>query len=332
MLDNSQPWHALSVDDVLARQKTTPAGLSDEEAAKRLAEVGPNKLTPAKQRGPLIRFLVQFHNLLIYVLIGAAFVTALLGHWVDTGVIFGVVFINAIIGFIQEGKAEEALAAIRNLLSPQAMVVRDNLPRTISGEEIVPGDIVLLQSGDRVPADVRLIHQKNLRIDEAMLTGESVPVNKSIEKADESSVLADRACMAYSGTFVTFGQGKGVVIATGDTTEIGRISEMLGQVETLTTPLLKQMAVFARWLTVAILVLATATFLFGVLFRDYSNTEMFLAAVGIAVAAIPEGLPAIMTITLAIGVQRMARGNAIIRRLPAVETLGSVTVICSDKT
>jgi magnesium-transporting ATPase (P-type) len=325
-------WHTLSAEEALAKQQSATSGLSDEEAAKRLAEFGPNRLTPAKQRGPLIRFLVQFHNVLIYVLIGAAFVTAMLGYYVDTGVILGVVFINAFIGFIQEGKAEEALAAIRNLLSPQAMVIRNGNSRTVSGEDLVPGDIVQLQSGDRVPADVRLIHQKNLRIDEAMLTGESVPVNKSIEKVDESSSIGDRVCMAYSGTFVTFGQAKGVVTATGDTTEIGRISEMLGEVETLTTPLLKQMAVFARWLTAGILLLSSLTFFFGLYFRDYTATEMFLAAVGIAVAAIPEGLPAIMTITLAIGVQRMARGNAIIRRLPAVETLGSVTVICSDKT
>jgi magnesium-transporting ATPase (P-type) len=332
MNERFSSWHVLSAEEVLAKQQSATSGLSVEEATRRLAEFGPNRLTPPKKRGPLIRFLVQFHNLLIYVLIGAAFVTALLGHWVDSGVIFGVVFINAIIGFIQEGKAEEALDAIRNLLSPQATVVRDGRPQTVSGDELAPGDVVLLQSGDRVPADLRLIHQKNLHVDEAILTGESVAAEKSVTAVDKSTILSDRQCMAYSGTFVTFGQGKGVVIATADQTEIGRISEMLGHVDTLTTPLLKQMAVFARWLTVAILMLATATFLFGVLFRDYSNTEMFLAAVGIAVAAIPEGLPAIMTITLAIGVQRMARGNAIIRRLPAVETLGSITTICSDKT
>lgn len=325
-------WHALSADEVLSKLQVTSAGLSEEEAAKRLAEYGSNRLTPPKKRGPLIRFLVQFHNVLIYVLIGAASVTALLGHWVDTGVILGVVLINAIIGFIQEGKAERALDAIRNLLSLQAMVVRDGRPHTINADDLVPGDIVLLQSGDRVPADLRLLRQKNLRIDEAILTGESVPVDKSVAAVTTDVALADRSCMIWSGTFVTYGQGTGVVVATADNTEIGRISGMLGEVQTLITPLLRQIAVFARWLTVSILLLSTATFLFGFYLRDYSAAEMFMAAVGIAVAAIPEGLPAILTITLAIGVQRMARGNAIIRRLPVVETLGSVTVICSDKT
>lgn len=332
MLENSQPWHALSVEDVLSWQQTTLSGLSEGEVARRLAAFGPNRLTPPKRRGPVTRFLLQFHNVLIYVLLAAAFVTAMLAHWVDTSVIIGVVLINAIIGFIQEGKAESALDAIRNLLSPQGMVLRDGRARIVPGVDLVPGDVVLLQSGDRVPADLRLLQQKSLRIDEAILTGESVPVDKSTEAQDASTVLADRRCMAWSGTFVTYGHGTGVVIATGDTTEIGRISGMLREVQTLSTPLLKQMDSFARWLTISILVLSAATFFFGFYFRDYSATEIFMAVVGLAVAAIPEGLPAIMTITLAIGVQRMARGNAIIRRLPAVETLGSVGVVCSDKT
>ncbi|MBI4005266.1 MAG: cation-transporting P-type ATPase [Gammaproteobacteria bacterium] len=331
-MTSTTPLHALSTEEVLAKQRTTLSGLSDDEAAIRLSEAGLNRLTPPPKRSPIARFLEQFHNTLIYVLLVAALVTALLAHWVDTSVIIGVVFINAIIGFIQEGKAEHALDAIRNLLSPQATVVRNGNPRTVASEELVPGDIVLLQSGDRVPADLRLLRQKNLHINEAMLTGESLPVEKSVQPLAESIVLADRHCIAYSGTFVTFGQGTGMVIATGDGTEIGHISEMMYRVQTLTTPLLRQMAMFAHWLTVSILVLAVATFLFGFFLRDYSVTQLFMAAVGLSVAAIPEGLPAIMTITLAIGVQRMARGNAIIRRLPAVETLGSVTVICSDKT
>jgi len=326
------PWHALSVDEVIRRQQTAPSGLSEEAAARRLAETGPNRLTPPRKRGPVARFVAQFHNVLIYVLLAAAFVTALLAQWVDTGVILGVVVINAFIGFIQEGKAERALDALRDLLSPQATVVRDGRPRAVPGTELVPGDVVLLQSGDRVPADLRLFHQKNLRLDESMLTGESVPVEKSVHPLDEPAALGDRACMAYTGTHVASGQGRGIVIATADDTEIGRISDMMARVQPLTTPLLRQMAAFARWLTVAILILAGATFLFGILVRGYTGADMFMAAVGLAVAAIPEGLPAILTITLAIGVQRMARGNAIIRRLPAVETLGSVTTICSDKT
>ncbi len=279
-----------------------------------------------------MRFLAQFHNLLIYVLIAAGIVTSLLNHWIDSGVIFGVVIINALIGFIQEGKAERALDAIRNMLSHKAMVKRDGRFISLLAEELVPGDIVLLQSGDKVPADIRLYDTHDLRIDEAMLTGESVPVDKDTDPVDEISSIGDRSCMAYSGTLVSYGQGHGVVVATGDRTEIGHISGLLREVQVLVTPLLRQMATFAGWLTVAILTIAALTFIFGIMVHSYTATEMFLAAVGLAVAAIPEGLPAIMTITLAIGVQKMAQSHAIIRRLPAVETLGSVTVICSDKT
>jgi len=262
----------------------------------------------------------------------AALVTALLQHWVDTGVIIGVVIINALIGFIQKGKAERALDAIRNMLSHEDSVMRDRHQVPLPAEQLVPGDVVHLCSGDRVPADLRLIHLHNLGIDEASLTGESVPVNKNVSPVSENTALGDRGCMAYSGTLVTSGQAEGVVVATGAKTEIGRISAMLRQVTTITTPLLRQIDQFGRWLTLGILVLAVSTFLYGVVVRDCSLGEMFLVAVGLSVAAIPEGLPAIITITLAIGVQRMARRNAIIRRLPAVETLGSVTVICTDKT
>ena len=327
-----ETWHALSVEDALARQQTSTAGLSAAEAARRLSVNGPNRLPPPPRRGPLIRFLSQFHNVLIYVLLAATLITLFMAHWLDAGVILGVVVINAIIGFIQEGKAEQALDAIRDLLSLQATVVRDGRPGTIPADELVPGDIVLLQSGDRVPADLRLLRRKNLRIDESMLTGESVPVEKSVEPVPASTILAERTCLAYSGTFVTFGQATGVVIATADKTEIGKISEMLGHVQTLATPLLRQMAQFANWLALSVLVLAAVMFIFGIFIRAHSATDMFMAATGIAIAAIPEELPALMTIMLAIGVQRMARRNAIIRRLPAVETLGSVTVICTDKT
>jgi magnesium-transporting ATPase (P-type) len=330
---NQHPgWHSETQKMVFERLAATDEGISSAEAAARLRQHGPNCLHQMKKKGPLARLLVQFHNLLIYVLIGAGVVTALLGHWVDSGVIFGVVIINAIIGFIQEGKAEKALDAIRNMLSLQAMVKRDGKFITRPAEELVPGDIVFLQSGDKVPADLRLFKLRELRIEEAMLTGESVPVEKSTDSVSEHATIGDRKCLAYSGTLVTYGQGQGIVIATGDHTEIGRISSLLRHVQMLTTPLLRQMATFARWLTIAIGIMATLTFIYGVLLQGYAVSDMFLAAVGLAVAGIPEGLPAIMTITLAIGVQRMARKNAIIRRLPAVETLGSVTVICSDKT
>ncbi len=279
-----------------------------------------------------MRFLYQFHNILIYVLIVAGLITAALGHWVDASVIIGVVFVNAIIGFVQEGKAEDALKSIRKMLSPRAMVVRDGKQMSIKAELLVPGDIVFLQSGDKVPADLRLIKVKGLQIQEAALTGESIAIEKIVEPAPEQSVIGDRKCMAYSSTLVTHGQGSGVVVKTGADTEIGRISTLVSEVETVTTPLLLRMAQFARWLTIAILALAVITFVFGFFVRSYTATEMFLAAVSLAVASIPEGLPAIMTITLAIGVQRMAKRNAIIRKLPAVETLGAVSVICSDKT
>ncbi len=327
-----QPWHQLPADEALAAQKTTPDGLTAEEAARRLADHGPNRLTPPSRRGPLLRFLLQFHNVLIYVLLAAAVVTALLAHWVDTAVIVGVVVINALIGFIQEGKAEQAMEAIRRMLSPEATVLRDGKRVVVEAESLVPGDIVLLQSGDKVPADLRLLKVKNLRIEEAALTGESTAVEKNVAAVEKHAVLGDRTCMAYSSTLVVYGQGSGVVVATADDTEIGRISAMLQEVQTLTTPLLRQMETFGRWLTVAIMALAALTFLFGWLVHNFGLGDMFLAAVSMAVAAIPEGLPAVMTITLALGVQRMAKRSAIVRRLPAVESLGSVTTICSDKT
>jgi magnesium-transporting ATPase (P-type) len=328
----SELWHTLRGDEVMRRLEVTHEGLDAQAAAARLAEYGPNRLPEAKRTGPWIRFLVQFHNILIYVLLAAGAVTALLQHWLDAGVILGVVLINALIGFIQEGKAEDALEAIRKMLSPRAMVLRGGHRITVDAIELVPGDVVPLQAGDKVPADLRLFKARGLQIEEAALTGESMPVEKHVETLPPNTVIGDRRCMAYSGTLVTTGQGLGVVVETGAGTELGRISALVSEVQQLTTPLLRQMAQFGRWLTLAILLLAGLSFGFGVLVRDYLPSEMFLAAVGLAVAAIPEGLPAIMTITLAIGVQRMAARNAIIRRLPAVETLGTVAVICSDKT
>jgi magnesium-transporting ATPase (P-type) len=263
---------------------------------------------------------------------GSAVITALLGHAVDTAVILGVVVVNALIGFVQEGKAERALEAIRGMISPRASVLRAGRRLTIDAAEVVPGDILLLEAGDRVSADVRLIKARNLRVDEAMLTGESVPVGKAMDPVAPEAALGDRRSMAFSGTLVTAGQGTGIVVATGASSEIGRISTLLRRVEELETPLIRQMNTLARQLTFTILALAAVTLAFAVLVRGYAVADVFMAMVGMAVAAIPEGLPAVMTITLAIGVQRMAARNAIIRRLPAVETLGSVSVICSDKT
>lgn len=325
-------WHAEPTEKVLAELDTTPNGLASAEAAARLARFGRNTLPAARRRGPLIRFLRQFNNLLILVLLGATSLTAAMGHWVDTGVILLVVFANATLGFIQEGRAERALEAIQHMLSPKASVIREGQRVVLSAEELVPGDIVVLEAGDRVSGDLRLLRARNLQIQEAALTGESIAVEKSAEPVGATAEIGDRTSMAFSGTLVSTGYGFGVVTGTGVATELGKVTTMLTEVRTLTTPLLRQIAVFARLLTIAILSLAAAVFTFGILVRGYAMDEMFIAVVGLSVAAIPEGLPAILTITLAIGVQRMAARNAIIRQLPAVETLGSVSIICSDKT
>lgn len=325
-------WHAQDVEIVLQRVRSTAQGLTQQEAEQRLATFGPNRLPPPPRRSAFLRLALQFHNTLIYILLIAGALTAALQHWVDSGVIFGVVVINALIGFLQEGKAERAMDAIRAMLSPSAMVLRDGHLRNLPAEQLVPGDLVQLQSGDRVPTDLRLLRCRELRIDEAALSGESVPVDKQIGSVSLQAALGDRRSLAFSGTLVTSGQGLGVVVATAGQTELGRISKLLAQVPTLTTPLLQQLTVFGHWLTLGILLLAGLSFAFGVLIHDSALDEMFLAAVAVAVAAIPEGLPAIITITLAIGVQRMAGRNVVIRRLPAVETLGSVSVIASDKT
>ncbi len=325
-------WHSATIEATLNTLKTDTHGLSQNEATVRLETYGPNRLPePAKPR-VLIRFLLQFHNILIYVLLGSATITAVLGHLIDTLVILAVVIANAAIGFVQEGKAEKAMDAIRQMLALKATVLRDGARLTIEGENLVPGDIVQLEAGDKVPADLRLFRANGLQIQEAILTGESVPVEKNTDPVAEDAPLGDRACMAYSGTLVTSGLGRGIVTATGTGTEIGRISGMLSTVETLTTPLLVQMNVFARWLTILILLVAALLLIFGYFVGHLGFSEMFMAVVGLSVAAIPEGLPAVLTITLAVGVQAMARRNAIVRRLPAIETLGSVSVICTDKT
>jgi magnesium-transporting ATPase (P-type) len=325
-------WHAWTPDEVLAGLDSRVEGLDREEVARRLAQHGRNELPPPSRRSAWLRFLLQFHNLLIYVLMAAGVVTLLMAHYVDSAVIFGVVIVNAIIGFIQEGKAERALEAVSAMLASHAIVLRDGVRHEIDAADLVPGDIVLLSSGDKVPADLRLLKSRNLQIEEAALTGESVPVDKDSAPVAADAVIAERHGMAYSGTVVTYGQATGLVVATGPRTEIGRIGALVAGVQGIATPLTRKLDQFATRITVFIVIGAVLTFLFGYLVHDFPAIEIFLAVVGLAVSAIPEGLPAIVTITLAIGTTRMAARNAIVRRLPAVETLGSVTVICSDKT
>lgn len=325
-------WHAAPVQEVLELLGThAEAGLSEAEARARFERHGANLLTPPKTRPALVRFLLQFNQALVYILLAAAGITALLGEWLDSGVIFGVVLVNALMGFLQESKALHAIEALARSMTTEATLIREGRKRLVNASELVPGDVVSLQAGDRVPADVRLVHVKGLQVDESALTGESVPVAKDAAALAAVAGLGDRVNMAYSSALVTYGAGRGVVVATGDATEIGRISELLKATDALATPLTRKITQFSHLLLYVILALAAFTFVVGAL-RGESWLDMFMAAVALAVGAIPEGLPAALTITLAIGVNRMARRNAIIRKLPAVETLGSTTVICSDKT
>ncbi len=326
------PWHNQSKEETLKELNATVTGLSQTEAQARLSVYGFNRLPEVRKRNALLRFLLQFNNILIYALLGSAIITAALNHILDTVIILFVLVTNAIIGFIQEGKSEKAMDAIRQMLAPQASVLRNGERYSIEGDRLVPGDIVLLTAGDKVPADLRLLSAHGMSIDEAILTGESVPVEKQVQPVAMDASLGDRSCMAFSGTLVTMGQGKGVVVATGGDTEIGRISGLLSEVKTLTTPLLEQMAIFAKWVTFLILLIAILLLIYGYFVIHYNFTEIFMVVIALSVSAIPEGLPAVLTITLAIGVQSMAKRHAIVRRLPAIETLGSVSVICTDKT
>lgn len=325
-------WHAIAAQDALQALGTDEQGLSSKQAASRLLEYGRNELPAARQRSPLMRFALQFHNALIYFLLSAAVLAALLGHVVDASVILLVVLVNAIVGFVQEGRAEQALSALRAMLAPSARVLRDGHRRVVAVQDLVPGDIVLLEAGDRVPADLRLLRARGMLVDEAILTGESVAAEKLESPAAASAALGDRHSMAWSGTLVAAGQGIGVVVATGARTEIGRISSLLGSVETLVTPLLRQINAFGRRFTAFALSAAAALLVFAILIRDYAWLDALMVVVALAVGVVPESLPAVITITLAIGVRRMASRNAIVRRLPAVETLGATSIICSDKT
>ncbi|OEY65455.1 cation-transporting P-type ATPase [Marinobacter sp. X15-166B] len=325
-------WHQLPETEVTDSLGVQPdGGLDAADIQDRREKFGTNELTVRTGKGPLLRFLLQFHQTLVYILLAATGVKLYLQDWAAASVIFGVVLLNSIIGFIQEGKALSALAALSKALKTEATVLRSGELHRIDASDLVPGDIVVLQSGDKVPADMRLLSGLELQIDESALTGESVPVSKQVAVLPEDTSLADRTNMLFSSTLVTYGTGRGVVVATGDATEMGRISTLISSAEVLATPLTRKIAKFSEVLLVAILGLATFTFLVGV-WHGQPWENLFMASVALSVAMIPEGLPAVMTITLAIGVSRMAKRNAIIRHLPAVETLGSTTVICSDKT
>lgn len=324
--------HGLAAHEAVLLLETDPhRGLTGAQAAERFERFGPNTLPPASSTGAMIRALRQFHHPLIYVLLAAGAITAGLGEIVDSAVIFAVVVVNAIVGFIQESRAESALEGLRSMVHTHAKVVRDGREHTVPSEELVPGDLVLLDAGDKVPADLRLLRSAELRVNESALTGEAQTVAKDDDVLPEATPLADRTNMVYSGTLVTTGSGAGIALATGAETELGEIHRLVGAADTLTTPLTQKLTEFSKVLTIGILALAAVTFGVGLL-RRQDAVETFTAAVALAVGAIPEGLPAAVTITLAIGVARMARRRAVVRRLPIVETLGSATVICSDKT
>ncbi|MFZ0256109.1 MAG: cation-transporting P-type ATPase [Gammaproteobacteria bacterium] len=328
----SRHWHHLPRDEVATLLESDGAkGLDMFEVAHRQTRCGPNRLTVKKGKSPLVLFLLQFHQPLVYILLGATVITFALQEWIDSSVIFGVVLVNAAIGYLQESKALKAIEALARTMEGVATVVRAGKKEKVATSELVPGDLVLLQSGDKVPADLRLLRSRELQIDESALTGESVPVQKQPERLAMETVLADRSNMAYSSTLVTYGTGAGIAVATGDGTEIGRINALIASAATLATPLTKKIAHFSGILLWVILALAGLTFLAGWMHGE-PLLDTFMAAVALAVGAIPEGLPAAMTIMLAIGVGKMARRHAIIRKMPAVETLGSTTVICSDKT
>jgi magnesium-transporting ATPase (P-type) len=325
-------WHHLPGEEVLRLLATNgQTGLDRIAVEERQHRYGPNSLAKRVGDGPLLRFLLQFNQALVYILLVAVIIKLSLGAWVDAAVIFGVVLLNSIIGFVQEGKALSALEALSRTLKMETTVLRGGEKQRIDAAGLVPGDIVLLASGDKVPADLLLLRSRSLQIDESALTGESVPVDKCPGVLELDTPLADRTNMAYSSTLVTYGTGVGVVVDTGDGTEIGRISELIASADVIATPLTRKIAGFSRLLLYAILGLAALTFAVG-LWHGQHWVDLFMAAVALSVAMIPEGLPAVLTITLAIGVARMAKRNAIIRRLPAVETLGSTTVVCSDKT
>ncbi|OMB79871.1 cation-translocating P-type ATPase [Mycolicibacterium conceptionense] len=324
--------HSRSATEVLEVLGSSGDGLDGDSARERLAAHGPNKLPEKRPRPAILRFFAQFNNVLIYILIAAGVLKAILNEWIDCAVILSVAVINAVVGLIQEGRAQRALDSIRGMLSVTAQVRRDGHWQQVDAQTLVPGDVVRIASGDRIPADMRLLTVANLRVEESALTGESLPAKKDVTQVGPDAGLGDRMSMVYSGTIVAAGSGTGVVTATGTSTEIGRIQSLIADVETIETPLTRKLARFGRQLSVGILGAAAVMLVIGKLVHQFTVDELITAAIGFAVAAIPEGLPAVVTITLALGVQQMARRRAITRKLPAVEALGAVNVICSDKT
>ncbi len=332
-------WHSMPADEVLKHLGSARPGLSQAEADKRLAQFGPNELVEAKRTSPLEMFLAQFKNFLIIVLIGAAAVSFGIGLYnggdeelIDGIVITAILIVNAILGFVQEYRAEKAMLALKSMVAPMANVVRDGVVARIDARKIVPGDIIVVEAGDRIPASARLLEVVNLKVDEASLTGESVPVTKGLQVLDEKTQLSDRKNMVFMATSVTYGRGTAVVTSTGMNTEFGRIASMIQATEKEHTPLQKRLEQVGKHLGAGVLAICAIVFIAGSLYGTETVSEMFLTSVALAVAAIPEGLPAVVTITLALGLKRLVKQHAIIRKLPAVETLGSTTVICSDKT
>lgn len=325
-------WHSLESEKLIEIfESDADDGLGPLGIKHREDFFGKNEIQEHKRDSYLKIFFTQFHNALIYILLVASIVTAFLREWVDSGVILTVIIINVVIGFMQELKAQKAIESLKNMMLTEAIVIRDSKKIVISSKDLVPGDIVLVESGSKVPADMRLLEVKDLKVDESTLTGESLPVLKNLQLCDQDITLNDRKNMLFSGTYITYGRAKCIVVATGKHTELGKISHLIESATDKQTPLTKKISAFSKVLLYIILILATMTFIVGML-REQNVVENFMASVALAVGAIPEGLPAAVTITLAIGVSRMARKNAIIRKLPAVETLGSVTIICSDKT
>ncbi len=324
--------YQLSVDEVLNNLQSQSSGLTQNEASARLARDGANALPEKAGKPAWLRFLTHFHDVLIYVLIAAAALTAIMGHWVDTAVILGVAVINALIGHVQENNAEKSLKGIRNMLSSAAVVIRNGQHETAPTTELVVGDIVVLRAGDRIPADLRVMEAHNLRVEEAILTGESTVVDKTAEALEGELPLGDRKNLLFSGTTLSAGAGLGVVIATGEATELGHINQMMTAIEKHRTPLLVQMDKLGKAIFSLILAMMVGLFIFSLLLRDMPMGELLLSLISLAVAAVPEGLPAIISIILSLGIQTMARKRAIIRKLPTVETLGAMSVICSDKT
>ncbi|ENY3730565.1 cation-transporting P-type ATPase [Enterobacter kobei] len=327
-----RPYYQQTVDETLSTIHSTLEGLSGTEASARLQQHGENALPQKEGKPAWLRFLAHFNDVLIYVLLVAALLKLFMGHWVDMLVILGVAIVNALIGHIQESNAEKSLQSIRNMLSSEAVVVRQGNHETIPTTALVPGDIVVIRAGDRIPADLRVIEAHNLRVEEAILTGESTVVEKNSDALSGELPLGDRYNLLYSGTTVSSGGGKGVVVATGGETELGHINQMMSDIEKHRTPLMVQMDKLGKTIFITILVMMVALFVFSLLFRDMPVSELVLSLISLAVAAVPEGLPAIISIILSLGVQAMARRKAIIRKLPTVETLGAMTVICSDKT